>query len=336
MMLRASLLLAGVLLAGALEAQDAAALRARHAALQDRLAGSAFGRPLHVESTSAGGAHKGEVYAVIARPYRELAAALSRPAHWCDILALQVNIKRCDAAAPTLTAFITRKPRETLESAYQVEFRYDVAAGGGDYLHVALTAASGPVGTRDYEIRLEAAPLDAARTFLRMSYAYRLGFMARIAMDAYLSGSGRDKVGFSVVERAPDGRPVYVDGVRGVLERSAMRYYLAIEAFLDALAAPPPQRLEARLRGWYAAVARHPQLAEPVGAEEYLEMKRAQASRVTSPRSRRRSRAASAPSPCASAARRGRARLSSETPCAWAMRGPPAHISSSHPPLPQV
>jgi hypothetical protein len=301
MVQRASLLLAGVLFAGALQAQDAAALRARHTALQDRLAASAFGRPLHVESTSDGGAHKGEVYALIERPYRELAAALSRPAHWCEILLLQVNIKRCEAAGPTLTAFITRKPREPLEDAYRVEFRYDAAASA-DHLRVALTADSGPVGTRDYEIRLEAAPLDAARTFLRMSYAYRLGFVARIGMDAYLAGSGRDKVGFSVVDRAPDGRPMYVDGVRGVIERSAMRYYLAIEAFLDS-----PQDMETRLRRWYAAIGHHPQLREEVGRNEYLAMKRAQAGRVTSPRSRRRSRAASAPSPCASRATRGHA-----------------------------
>jgi hypothetical protein len=297
-----SAILCAASFASAAGAQDAAALRARHAALQDRLASSAFGRPLHVESTSDGGAHKGEVYAVMERPYRELAAALSRPAHWCEILALQVNIKRCETADQTVTAFITRKPRDVLESAYQVEFRYDTAAGA-DHLHVALTADAGPVGTRDYEIRLEAAPLDAARTFLRMSYAYRLGFVARIGMDAYLAGSGRDKVGFSVVDRSPDGRPVYADGMRGVIERSAMRHYLAIEAFLDS-----PQDMETRLRRWYAAIGHHPQLREEVGRNEYLAMKRAQAGRVTSPRSRRRSRAASAPSPCASGATRARAR----------------------------
>ena len=44
--------------------------------------------------------------------------------------------------------------------------------------------------------------------------------MARLAMDAYLAGAGRDKRGFSV-----DG-----GDARGVVERSAMRYYLATEA----------------------------------------------------------------------------------------------------------
>src|SRR6185503_4288753 len=50
-------------------------------------------------------------------------------------------------------------------------------------------------------IRLEAAPLDAKRTFIHLSYGYTLGSMARLAMDAYLMGPGRDKIGFSVVER---------------------------------------------------------------------------------------------------------------------------------------
>lgn len=277
-----SAMLCSAMFASAAGAQDADALRARHAALRAALADSPFERPLHVESAASGGEHNGEIYAVIEQPYRVVAPALARPAHWCDILSLQVNVKRCDApgsgAAPTVTAYITRKPRERLQDAHRVEFRYELAAAGGDYFRVSLTSPSGPVGTRDYRIRLEAAPLDSGRTFLHMSYAYTLGFMARVAMDAYLGTSGRDKVGFSVVDRRPDGRPVYVDGVRGAIERGAMRHYLAIEAFLDSLAAPHGARLEARLRDWYAAIERHPlQLHESIGRDEYVEMKRREA-----------------------------------------------------------
>ncbi len=275
-------MLCSALFGAAAGAQDADTLRARHAALRPALAESAFDRPLHVESAVSGGEHNGEVYAVIEQPYGVVAPALARPAHWCQILTLQVNVKRCDApgagAAPTLTAFITRKPRESVEDAHRVEFRYELAAAGEDYVRLSLTSPSGPVGTRDYQIRLEAAPLDAARTFVHMSYAYTLGFMARLAMDAYLGSSGRDKVGFSVVDRLPDGRPVHVDGVRGVVERSAMRYYIAVEAFLGSLAAPPARRLEARLRDWYAGIERYPlQLRESIGRDEYLEMKRREA-----------------------------------------------------------
>jgi len=263
-----------VFLCGAAQAQDAGALRARHARLQEQLAKSPFGRSLHVESTISGNTHQGEIYAVIEHPYNVLAPTLARPADWCDILTLQVNVKGCSASAEALTAHIARKPRATLENAHRVDFRFQVARRTADYLHVALNAPSGPVGTRDYGIRLEAAPLDAQRTFMHLSYTYTLGSMARLAMDAYLTGPGRDKYGFSVVDRLPDGRPVYVDGVRGVVERSAMRYYLAVEAHLDSLAMPPAQRLDARLRDWYAETTRYPQLKEPVSADEYVQMKR--------------------------------------------------------------
>ena len=189
-MLRACLLVCALLASGSSAAQDGSALRARHAALQQQLASSPFGRPLHVESAASGGNHKGEVHAIVDKPYAAVAAALARPAHWCDILTLQINIKRCEASNGALIAFITRKPRDGVSDAHRIDFRFDVAAKRADYLQVALNAPSGPMGTRDYEIRLQAAPLDAKRTFIHLSYGYTLGSMARLAMDAYLAGSG--------------------------------------------------------------------------------------------------------------------------------------------------
>ena len=264
--------LLGALLLGAFfsaHAHEAAALRARHAALKDQLANNPFDRPLHVESTASGHAQKGAIYAVIEHPFSVVAPALARPAQWCEVLVLQVNVKRCEAEGnDAMAAFITRRARDPVDSAHRVDFRYKVVKASADYGHVALKAPSGPMGTRDYEIRLEAAPLDSRRTFVHMSYAYTLGTMARFAMDAYLStGAGRDKRGFTV-----EG------GERGVVERSAMRHFLAVEAYLESLGAPAARRLDSRLRGWYAAISRYPQLREVVGADEYVQMKRREAS----------------------------------------------------------
>ena len=263
-------LLCVALVSGTAQTQDAETLRARHAALREQLASNPFGRPLHVESSASGGAHKGEIHAVIEQPYAVVARALARPGNWCDILTLQLNVKGCnastDGAGETLAALITRKARDPADGAHRVDFRYEPVTASADYLAVALGARSGPMGTRDYRIVVQAAPLDSQRTFLQLSYAYSLGWMARTAMDAYLAGAGRDKRGFTV-----EG------GERGVVERSAMRHYLAIEAYIESLSAAPAQRLEVRLRGWYAAIARYPQLHEPVGADEYVEMKRREA-----------------------------------------------------------
>ena len=265
------------------QAQDADALRARHAALRAQLADSPFGRPLHVQSSARSGEHTGEVFALLEEPYRKVAPALAARAHWCDIVILQTNVKHCEASdapgADTLAVFIARKPEDPLRDAYRVRFRFELAGAGADHLQVALTSAEGPFGTSDYAIRLQAAPLDARRTVLHMSYSYTLGFLARLAMDAYLATSGRDKVGFSVVERRPDGRPVYVDGVRGVIERNTMRYYLAVEAFLGSLQAPRGERLETRLRDWHAAIERYPLQLQEMERDEYLELKRVDVNR---------------------------------------------------------
>lgn len=277
LVLRAALLCLALAPAAA-PAQDAATLLARHTALQKQLADNPFGRPVHVESTADGGRHKGEILAVLDQPHQVVAAALAAPSHWCEILTLQVNVKGCRISGRALTAFITRKARDSLDDAHRMDFRFQVAAARSDYLHVLLRADDGPVGTSDYEIRLQATPLDAGRTFVHLSYAYSLGFFARLALDAYLAGAGRDKVGFSVAERQPDGRPLYVDGMRGVVERSTMRYYLAIEATVESLSIPAAQRLDARLRSWYSAITRYPQLREQVSADEYVEMKRREAS----------------------------------------------------------
>jgi hypothetical protein len=246
----------------AAQAQDAGALRARHATLQKQLAENPFGRPLHVDSNVDGGKHKGQIFAVVDKPYRVVAPALARPPGWCDILTLQVNIKRCSSSGDeALSAFITRKPRDTVDGAHRVDFGFEPAPSANEYLRVRLSAAAGPVGTRNYEIVLQAAPLDAQRTLIDMSYAYTLGSMARAAMSAYLAGPGGEKPGFTV-----DG------GERGVIERGAMRYYLAIEAFLKS-----PDDLEPRLHHWYTATTRYPQLRERVGLEEYVAMKRREA-----------------------------------------------------------
>lgn len=260
-------------------AQDAGALRERHAALREQLSGNSFGRPLHVESTEASGEHAGKVYAVVDKPFGMVQPALRGAQRWCRILVLPVNVKGCEApGSDTLAIHVARKPHDSVDQAYRVGFQYEVTAAADDYLRVALTAAEGPFGTTDYRIRLEAAPLDERRTFIHMSYSYVLGFTARLAMSAYLATSGRDKVGFSVVDRAPDGRPVYIDGARGAIERNTMRYYLAVEAYLASLAAPAGQRLETRLRDWYAGIERYPrQLQEQVKREEYLRMKLAEA-----------------------------------------------------------
>ncbi len=62
-------------------------------------------------------------------------------------------------------------------------------------------------------------------------------------MQAYLGTIGSGKVGLTLMGKQADGRPLYIDGMRGLVERNTMRYCLAFESFLGASSAPPRTRL---------------------------------------------------------------------------------------------
>ena len=260
------------------DANSAASLRARYDGLQNRLSQNQFHRPLYLESSETSDSVTGEIFARIDYPFATVRAALNNPGDWCDILILHVNIKYCrassDGQGAVLNVSIGRKYDEPLNKAYRADFAYRVAAQTANYLQVRLNADAGPFGTRDYRIVLEAVPLESGRTFIHFSYSYTYGMVGRLALEGYLATIGRSKVGFAVVGTRPDGQPRHIGGMRGLAERNTMRYYLAIEAFLDAVSLPPQERLEKRLREWFSATERYPLQLHEVEQGEYLDMKR--------------------------------------------------------------
>ena len=267
----------------AAHAQDAGALRARHAAQREQLSSNHFKRPLTLESTQNANDLKGEVYAVIEQPFAVVAPALQSMEEWCDLLILHLNVKGCSTSgkAPNelLSLIVGRKFDQPLDEAYRIEFNFSSNPPGTDYFKMQMTADTGPLSTRNYRLALEAVALDAKSTFVHMSYSYAYGMAARMAMQGYLATVGRDKVGFSIVGKGDDGTPIYVDGVRGVVERNTMRYYLAIDAYLGALSSPPAEQLEKRLRDWYDAANSYPRQLHEMERNDYLAMKRREVQR---------------------------------------------------------
>jgi len=283
-LLRTAVLCVLALLMPLVLAQDAAGLKARHGALGSKLTSNQFERPLYIESSQRAGILKGDIYARFEQPFSVLGPALQGSAHWCDILILHPNVKSCrSVAGDRLRIDVGRNFEQPLADAYAFEFRYQVVMATDDYLHLALNAERGPLGTSGYRMAVEVVALDAQRSFLHMSYSYAYGLAARLAMQSYLATAGRDRVGFTIVGRQADGQPIHVDGMRAVVERNTMRYYLAIEAFLGALSTPPAQRQERRLQLWHASARRYPlQLQEP-DSGAYLEMKRKEVLRQQAP-----------------------------------------------------
>jgi hypothetical protein len=261
----------------------AATLSARYTALKGQLGRNQFNRPLRMESGESTDGVTGEIFALVDHPFATVGAALDKPSQWCDILILHLNTKYCrpstGSQGTVLHVNIGKKFDQPVDEAYRLDFDYRVAARSADYLQVKLNADEGPFSTRDYRIVLEATPAEAGQTFIRLAYSYSYGMVGQLAMRAYLNTVGRSKVGFTVIGTESDSRPRFIGGMRGLVERNTMRYYLAVESFLGALSETPKARAEKSLRDWFAATEQYPRQLHEIEKTEYLDMKHREFSR---------------------------------------------------------
>jgi hypothetical protein len=257
---------------------DPVALRARHTDLRAALRDNNYQRALHIESIEKSDELQGDVHAVLNHPFDKVSQALREPDAWCDIMILPFNTKYCHALEQPgneqLLVRIGRKYNQPVDQAFKLNFALRNQATRSDYFETRLTAPEGPLGTRDYRIRVSAIPLDAGRTFLHLSYTYGYGMAGRLAMQAYLATIGADKVGFSMSGKDANGQPMLTGGVRGAVERNAMRYYLAIDAYLETLDTVASQRTEKRIQAWFNATERYPKQMREMDRTTYVTMKR--------------------------------------------------------------
>ena len=269
---------AGIAHAVDTDANSAKALRAKYGVLQGQLSLNSFHRPLYLDSGESADGVTGGIYALVNYPLATVEAALASPGNWCDILILHVNTKYCrasrDGRQDVLNVSIGRRFDQPLEEAYRVAFAYRVGARTPTYLQVKLSADEGPLSTSDYRLVLDAVELENGQTFIHFSYSYTYGLVGRVAMQVYLGTIGKAKVGFSVSSTLADGQPIYIGGMRGLVERNTMRYYLAIDAFLGALSVPPEARFEKRLHDWFAGIEMYPRQLHEMEQGAYFAMKR--------------------------------------------------------------
>jgi hypothetical protein len=271
---------AGLTFASVPDTQSAASLHAKYASLAEQLHHNPFRRPLSLDSSESSSDLKGDIYALVNYPFPTVSAALNGPEQWCDVLILHINTKYCrattDASTTALAVSIGKKTPQPLKEAYPIEFSYRVAAATAKYLDIQLDAQEGPLSTRNYRIQLQAVPVGNGQTFLHLTYSYDYGMVGRLAMKSYLATIGSGKVGFTRTGKQSSGQPEHIGGMRGVVERNTMRYYLAIDAYLGALATAPPLQLQKRLQSWFSATEQYPRQLREVDRAAYMAMKRSE------------------------------------------------------------
>jgi hypothetical protein len=241
------------------------------------LASSSFGLPLVLESVAQEDSVQVDVYGIFAAPFISVVNVLKVPANWCDIVSLPPNVKTCTyrelPGAWLLTFYLGRKVYQPPEDAHQVIYYYRNVVQRQGYLDIMLSADTGPLGTKDHKLRFEALPLDGGRTFVHVRYAYRDTVTLRLAANSYFATLGRGKVGFTVTGIDRNGKPVYIGGPRGALERNAVRYYLAIQVFMSTLRYPAEDRFNMRIREWYDLSSRYPLQLLDLDRPNYLSSK---------------------------------------------------------------
>ncbi len=236
------------------------------------------GIPVFIESFDEGHVLCGNVYSIILHPFSNVKKALTDPANWCDISLLHLNIKACtfkkDENIQKITFYSGRKFYQPPEDAFVLEYQFQVIDSKSAYFKILLTADSGPMDTSDYRIELEAIPLKGHKTFIRLSYTYKYGLAAQTAMEGYFSTLGINKVGFSVIGQDKNNNPVYVSGTRGAIERNSVRYYFAIQAYLDTLNFPEADRFEQRAQLWYSLTDQFKVQLFELSRENYIRFKK--------------------------------------------------------------
>lgn len=260
---------------------SAASLIEKYEALSPQLAQNSFGRPIYLESSETPSMVSGNAYAVLDSPFNTVSSMLKSPGRWCEVMILHINTKFCkasvDAGPPTLNVNIGKKTAQELSDTYALEFAFRPVAASSNYLSVQLNAEKGPLGTNNYQIELRATPLPGGKTFMHLRYSYGYGLAGRIAMQGYLATLGSGKVGFTPVESGQ--KQGYVGGMRGAVERNTMRYYLAIDAYLDSLNAPSAQQVNTRLEQWFKATEQYPRQLHEMDLSSYLSMKKSELQR---------------------------------------------------------
>ncbi len=271
-----ALLLGLALPAQALElpSASAAVLQAKRIELQPLLRNSPFGEPLALSSRELPDRIEGDVHAELAHAFETVSGAFRTPAAVCELLFLHLNVHAC---APTGASgvVLVAGPKKAGGAGMTAQMRYTMRTEADEpgYLRVVLTAPSGPLSTSDYRMVFEAVRIDAERSFVHFGYAHNVGLVARMAMQAYLATAGREKIGFTVVGQEADGGPKYVRGERGSLERNVMRYYLALLAHCRERGGSPDERMQARLRTWFALTERHAAQLHEYALDDYLREK---------------------------------------------------------------
>lgn len=256
-------------------ASSADDLAAHYRELTANIESNPFNAPVAVQSGEQGDTVSAEVHGVLDQPFAVVADVLGEAQSWCSFMTLSLHIKACTwtPATSTITLYVGTKDYQTPDEAYEVQYRFK-ANREPEHIVVELDSSHGPMGAKRNRIAVEAMSMNG-ETILHFTSSIEMSTVSRLATATYLATLGRHRIGFSMVEDG-EGKKTPVKGVKGMIERNAMRYYLALQTHIEQRKEPETLRFERSINAWFDLTERyHDQLYE-VSREKYIENKKSE------------------------------------------------------------
>jgi hypothetical protein len=227
----------------------------------------------YVESSENKNTSRVDIYGTIKYSFDIVQHELLIPTNWCQVVLPHPDVRACTYEnvndAWLLNIFNVNKYSEPLEDAFQMKFVYHVSKLQPVYFNIALTAREGPSHTKNHQIGFEAIPLGKNNTFVHLRYSFDYSAVEYFLMKLL----GGTKIGFSIVGTDSAGNPVYVEELRGAVERDVACHYLAILAYFDTREIPSDQQFKRRINQWYELSDRFKKQLFEIKKEEYLTYK---------------------------------------------------------------
>jgi len=191
------------------------------------------GKPIHVRSRIADNRLQADIFAIKQQTVQQLFEVLSVAENWCQFVTLHLNIKACTYQSgknDILTFYAGRKFYQPAESAFALQYQFQIKEKTNDYFKLLLSADEGPFSTSDYQIAVDVKSMED-KSIVHFSLAYSSSLTSRMGTSVYLSTIGSDKKGFSQ-QINEQGQFEFIQGTEGIIERNVMRYFLALKVFL--------------------------------------------------------------------------------------------------------
>lgn len=228
----------------------------------------------HVEGKSARGAVRG----LFPSSFAAVQQVITSPNAWCNAIILHINVKACITQhAPDnstlLTVYIGDARYAAPENATAIRYTYHIRADQPDFVHVTLHAHTGPLGTANYAIDIQAITVEPSESFVHLTYAIELGFVARTLLRTYLATIGRNKVGFTLRANGAPQAPQYIGGIAGIVERNTMRYFFAFESYMANRDAPAEHRFVRSMHRWFDFTLKYKRQLYEIDRATYIAQK---------------------------------------------------------------